>query len=117
MSSSGDRGRRTTPFRQAYLRGVKKSAHDDLNEIVNKYLVKGTIITENNRVTCQNALRDYYVEKGFLDAQVRVIEEADEQLMNAVKLIFDIDKGPRIKIESITFSGNENVKARSCASR
>ncbi|MEZ5031748.1 MAG: outer membrane protein assembly factor BamA [Saprospiraceae bacterium] len=99
-------------FARHTFRGVKKSAHDDLNEIVNKYLVKGTIITENNRVTCQNALRDYYVEKGFLDAQVRVIEEADEQLMNAVKLIFDIDKGPRIKIESITFSGNENVKAK-----
>ncbi|HRW75544.1 MAG: outer membrane protein assembly factor BamA [Lewinellaceae bacterium] len=99
-------------FARHTFRGVKKSAHDDLNEIVNKYLVKGTIITENNRVTCQNALRDYYVEKGFLDAQVRVIEEADEQLMNAVKLIFDIDKGPRIKIEAITFAGNDNVKAK-----
>ncbi len=99
-------------FARHTFRGVKKSHHDDLNEIVNKYLVKGTIITENNRVSCQNALRDYYIEKGYLDARVNVIEEADEQLINAIKLVFDIDRGDRVKIANITFTGNENIKDR-----
>ncbi len=99
-------------FARHTFRGVKKSAHDDLNEIVNKYLVKGTIITENNRVSCQNALNEYYIEKGYLDAKVDVIEEKDDLLVNAVKLIFDINRGKKIKIASISFDGNTAVKDR-----
>ena len=99
-------------FARHTFRGVKKSHHDDLNEIVNKYLVKGTIITENNRVSCQNALKEYYIEKGYLDTKVDVLEEKDEQLVNAIKLIFDIDRGDRIKIAKISFDGNTAIKDR-----
>ena len=37
-------------------------------------------------------------------------------MKNAIKVAFNINKGPKVKIESITFSGNENVKSSKLAS-
>ena len=45
-------------------KGVKKSKHDDLNGIVNKYLLKGGIITESIKTNAANGVRDYFIEKG-----------------------------------------------------
>ncbi|MCO6486300.1 MAG: outer membrane protein assembly factor BamA [Saprospiraceae bacterium] len=98
-------------FARHTFRGVKKSYHEDLNEIVNKFLIKGTIISENSLVSCQNAIREFFVEKGYLDTEVRVQEEPDDQLVNAVRLAFDIDRGKKVRIASITFDGNDHVKA------
>lgn len=97
-------------FARHTFRKVKKSYHEDLNEIVNKYLLKGTIITENSLVSCQNALRQHFVDKGFLDASVTVEEEPDPQLINAVRLAFTIERGDKVRIAAITFSGNDHVK-------
>lgn len=92
--------------------GVKKSKHDDLNEIINKYIQKGTILTNNSKASLKYALENYFVEKGYRAAQVSVKEFPDERSVNGVRLEFDIQRGKRVKISDITFSGNNNVKAR-----
>lgn len=92
--------------------GVKKSKHDDLNEIINKYIQKGTILTNNSKASLKYALENYFVEKGYRGAQVSVKEFPDERSVNGVRLEFDIQRGKRVKISDITFSGNNNVKAR-----
>lgn len=98
-------------FARHTFRGIKKSYHEDLNEIVNKYLIKGTIISENSLASCRIALRQFFVEKGYFDTDVQVIEEPDPQMINAVRLVFELDRGKKIKIAAITFTGNEQVKA------
>ena len=93
--------------------GPKKGVHDDLNEEVNKFLLKGGIVTENVKVNAAEAIEEYYVGKGYLDAKVRVDEIPDTARLNSVRLVFNvvnIDKGERVKVEDITFSGNENAK-------
>ncbi|MCB0704796.1 MAG: outer membrane protein assembly factor BamA [Saprospiraceae bacterium] len=92
--------------------GAKKAAHDELNDEVNKYLVKGGIVTENIKTNAANAIEYYYIDKGYLDAAVVVEEVVDTSRLNAVRLVFNIDRGERIKIQDITISGNENVKDR-----
>ena len=92
------------------FKGVKKSQHDDLNEEVNKYLLKGGIVTENVKTNAINAIKAYYKGKGFLDVQVNATEFPDEKIVNAVRIEFDIDKRDRVKIQDIEFVGNENVK-------
>jgi outer membrane protein insertion porin family len=94
------------------FKGVKKSAHDDLNEEVNKYLIKGGIVTEAVKVNAANSIEKYYREKGFYDASVKVEEQNDTSRINSVRLVFDIDRGRKVKIQDITFTGNVNVKAR-----
>lgn len=91
-------------------RGVKKSTHDDLNDKVKPFLVKGGIVTEDVKANARYVILQYFREKGFLDASLEVIEEADSNRVNSVSLIFDIDQGPRVKIDDITFSGVENAK-------
>lgn len=94
------------------FKGVKKGAHDDLNEVVNKHLIKGGIVTEAIKTNAAKGIEAYFREKGFLDCRVRVIEQPDTSRIHAVRLIFDIDKGRKVKIKDITFSGVENFKVR-----
>jgi len=94
------------------FRGAKKSWHDDLNDEVDKFLTKGGIVTENVKVNAREAIEQYYVDKGFLDIEVDVIEEADSARTNAVRLIFDVERNDKVKIQDINFTGNENMKDR-----
>lgn len=91
-------------------KGVKKGSHDDLNEEVNKYLIKGGIVTEAIKSNSAYAIKKYFIEKGFFDVKVNVLEEEDPSRINSVKLVFDIDRGSKVKIQDITFSGNINIK-------
>ena len=93
------------------FKGVKKSVHDDLNEEVNKYLLKGGIVTENVKTNAINAIKVYYKGKGYLDVQVVATEIPDEKIINSVRIEFDIDKRDRVKIQDIEFAGNNNVKS------
>ena len=90
--------------------GAKKSTHDDLNEAIGGYLTKGAIITEDTKQKAANAVRGYFVEKGYLDAAVTVQEEEDDARINAVRLIFNVDRGERVKIKDIVINGNTVVK-------
>ena len=93
-------------------KGVKKGSHDDLNEKVNAYLIKGGIVTESIKSNSAYAIKKYFIEKGFFDVGVKVIEETDTSRINSVRLVFDINRGSKIKIQDITFSGNTNIKTR-----
>ncbi|MCB0632463.1 MAG: outer membrane protein assembly factor BamA [Saprospiraceae bacterium] len=90
--------------------GAKKGFHEDLNEAVDPFLLKGGIVTENVKVNAKEAIEKFYVGKGFLDAHVTVDEIPDSSRINSVSLIFNVDRGPRIKVEDIDFVGNTEVK-------
>lgn len=94
------------------IKGIKKTAAEDLNEEIAKYLVKGGIVTEDMKANASNAIKTYYKEKGFLDIEVDVLEVIDTTRKNAVRLTFDIEKGNRVKIHDITFSGNKDVTSK-----
>lgn len=93
-------------------RGVKQSVHDDLNDVVTPFLIKGQVAGTAMQMNATNAIRKYYIEKGYLDVKVDVKEEATSERTNAINLVFDIDPKEKIKIEEITFAGNEAVKEK-----
>lgn len=90
--------------------GLRKSYHDDLTEIVNKNLVKGGIVTESALVQATEGIQDYFIDKGFLDATALVQELPDTSRLNSVRLVFEVNRGERIKIDEIAFEGNTEVK-------
>jgi len=92
--------------------GVKKSKHDDLNGIINKFLQKGAILTDNVRASLIYGMKEYYIEKGYLDADIKINSFTDERATNATRLEFVIDKGKKIQIREITFSGNTSLKTK-----
>jgi outer membrane protein insertion porin family len=97
--------------RHSYI-GVKKSKHDDLNGIINKFLQKGAILTENVKATLVQQLEASYVEKGYLNARVKINSYPDEKATNATRLEFVITPGKKVKIKDIRFVGNDHVKPR-----
>ena len=90
-------------------RGVKQGKHEDLNEIVNGYIVRGGIVTEDAKVNAAEGVRNFFVGKGYLDAEVEVEEIVDSSRANSVRLVFDVNKRERVKIKEINFTGNEEV--------
>jgi outer membrane protein insertion porin family len=92
--------------------GVRKNQHEDLNEIVNKFIQKGSILTQNARTSLQLGLEQHYVEKGYRDARVQIKTFPDDKTPNGTRLEFVIDRGKKVKIRDITFTGNNSVKAR-----
>jgi len=92
------------------FRNVKKSLHDDINKLLEPILTKGGIVTENTKVTASKTIEKYFVEKGYLDAKVRALEEPDSSRINAIRLVFEADEGKRVRIQDITFVGADNVK-------
>jgi len=92
--------------------GVKKGQHDDLNGEITKFLQKGAIFTDNVKSTLVFQLEDYFVEKGFLNARVRIKEFPDERAPNGIRLEFNVDKGQKVKIKHINFVGNNNIKSK-----
>ncbi len=93
-------------------KGVKKSAHEDLNAIVANHLPKNSVFTGEIHEALINNIQEYYYEKGYLDTKVVIHELPDDKKPNTIKLLIEIIKGNRVKISNITFSGNTQVSAR-----
>ncbi len=96
---------RPTLSRYAF-RGIKKLYHDDLNETLEDVITKGSIVTEDMKDLASNKIKEFFIEKGFLDTEVDIIEEMDENVDNSVKLIFEVAKNERLKIARIDFFEN-----------
>ena len=91
--------------------GIKKSYHEDLNKKIDGFLLKGGIVTENNKLNSINAIKDFFNEKGYLDATATVREISQDTALNQVRLVFNVKRNSRIKIQDVTFTSNVNAKA------
>ncbi len=89
------------------FKGIKKSEADDIRDMIK--LVKGTQVTENVVMNSKKSIDDYFVDKGFRNVEVNVLQENDTVIANSVILTFDITKNDKIKIEDIIFVGNDNI--------
>lgn len=102
---------RPTLSRYSY-KGVKKNKHDELNEIIQTIISKGSIVTEDQKALCAQKIKEFFVSKGRLDASVTVDEIEDEVKANSIRLRFNIDIGDKVKIKEIVFEGNEEISDR-----
>lgn len=84
--------------------GVSKSDADKIREKIK--LERDKVVTENVKASTKNAVIDYYVEKGYLNATVNIREVKDSTAANRIILFIDVDKKNRIKIHRIDFEGN-----------
>lgn len=87
--------------------GIKKGDADNIREKMK--IRSGNIVNENLKATATNIIKDFYVEKGYFNAKVNIIEKPFPNLPNAIELTFDIERGNRIKIEEIEWVGAEKM--------
>jgi outer membrane protein insertion porin family len=94
--------------------GISKSDADKLREDLQ--LVRGQQVNEATVANARMAVRRYYVNKGFLNCTVNVVQEQDTALLeNSEMLLINVDRGPRVRIGAIEFNGNQNVKDKRLA--
>jgi outer membrane protein insertion porin family len=89
------------------ITGVKKGEKEDLDKKIG--MAKGSQLTPNLINRAGKRVKEYFDEKGFSNAHVRILQKDD--LTNEGRVILDIhvDKQAKTKIKEIHITGNENI--------
>jgi len=90
------------------FKGASKSEVDKLRDKVK--LVRGKIVTENLINNTKHIISEYFVEKGYLNTEINIIQKDDTTKGNSLILDIEILKGEKTKIESINFYGLTKFK-------
>jgi outer membrane protein insertion porin family len=90
------------------FKGIKGTDVEELRKKLN--LTSGQIITENLKFTSAKIVKDYFYDKGFLGATVDMVEETDSTFrVNSRKIVINVNKGEKVKINAVNFHGNESI--------
>ena len=92
------------------IQGVKKNKAKDLQK--DAELKKGAMVTDNLIVTTKNYFKKKYQEKGFLKTKVLLSTKKDTAITNSVDMLIRINKGEKVKIKNITFTGNKAFSSK-----
>lgn len=87
--------------------GMKKSEREDIEKKVG--FVKGIQITPPQINRAEVIIKSYFADKGFGDAEVRIMQRPDPTQANQVVLEVNVDKKEKLKINSINITGNEAI--------
>lgn len=91
------------------FRGVTKTQQDELLPKMGLAKGKTTRVTESVKVLASDVIRKYFIEKGYRNVTVNVIQTKDTKNDNAVNLVFDVDKKGKVRVNEIYFAGNNSV--------
>ena len=91
------------------FKGISKGESDDLTPKLG--LAKGRItrVTESLKITATDVIKKFYVDKGFRNVDVDVVETKDPKNANAVNILFVINKNGKVRVNEIYFAGNSSV--------
>lgn len=88
--------------------GIKKRDIDKLREEIALY--SGKTITENLVFATKSKIKGYFREKGYYSVNVDVKRIKDTLINNSEIFYIHVNKGEKVKIEELTFEGNNSVK-------
>ena len=92
---------------QINYNGVKKSEREDLENRIG--LVREGQLTPNIINRAKTIAKKYFDEKGFKNAVIEIVERDDVSSPGKAILDVNIDKKEKVKVNSITVIGNENL--------
>ncbi|SFF72634.1 outer membrane protein assembly factor BamA [Sunxiuqinia elliptica] len=90
--------------------GVSKGEKDDITEKV--LLLKGSQVTDNQLNNAERIIKNIFLEKGFLNTDVNIVQRDDTASVNSVILDIYVDKKEKVKIDQIVFHGVTEVKEK-----
>ena len=92
------------------IEGVRKGQMSELLETLK--LKKGSELSDFVLNSSKDAIRKYFAEKGFYNADVSVRLENDTTLENVVNVFFVVDRKNSVKIGKFDFEGNTALSDR-----
>lgn len=90
-----------------YFTGISKTQESGLKEDLN--LIRGKIVNDAMVRNTELAVKKYFVKKGFLNTEVRVVQEQDTLNHDGIKLRINVNPKSKVKINKISFEGNEHI--------
>ncbi len=96
-------------FSRVEFEGINKTQEGELRDKVN---IRGRVVRDDVLNTAKRNIEKYYLDKGFLNTEVKIIQDRDTTLPNSVKLRFDINPKSKVKINEIAFYGNDEITDR-----
>ena len=102
------------------VRGVSKSDEEKLNDVLRAAgSIRGRQVDDALLTNARNAVSRFYLDKGYPKATTRVEQIAVDStykgsaafLPNSVQMIYNVDRGPRVRIKDVEFIGNDNITA------
>ncbi len=83
--------------------GVNKTEADDLREKVK--LIRGAEVTANMLSRTEKIITEHFVNKGYLNTGVEILQEPDSTMPNYSVLSILVNKKNRVKIRDMIFEG------------
>lgn len=93
-------------FESIEYKGNKKIKVKDFDEKIT--LKRGQILTDLDIHEMKSQLKNMYQDKGYNLAEFK-IEKVATKIPGNIILKVDIDEGPRVRVQSIVFKGNEKI--------
>lgn len=84
--------------------GIPKGQKNTLKDKVS--LVRGRIVNDVIIKNTEVAIKQHYIQKGFRNIKVTIVQKKDTTLANSVRLEIDVNKGKKVRIQEIDIEGN-----------
>ncbi|MEM9896876.1 MAG: POTRA domain-containing protein [Bacteroidota bacterium] len=97
------------------IEGVNKAKQGEIEEKIE--LVRGKVLTDVVVKNTEIAVQKYLESKGYLNAKIKVYQQADTVLRNSAYLRIEIAKGQKVKIRNVLFEGNEQYTSAKLRSK
>ncbi|MBC8111671.1 MAG: outer membrane protein assembly factor BamA, partial [Verrucomicrobia bacterium] len=97
------------------FKGVKKGEAESVKEKVK--FIRGQIVNDSRIKNLQLTIRKHFVEKGYFNVAVNIKPQGDSLRANSVKLLIDIDKNQKVKINDIIVKGNKDFAEKKVLKR
>ena len=85
--------------------GIRRSDKEDLEVKVG--ISRGAQMTPNLADRAKTVVKKFYAEKGYMNTEVRVLQQDDKDHPGYVKVVIDVDKKEKTKVGEIYITGNE----------
>jgi outer membrane protein insertion porin family len=90
-----------------YFTGIRKGQESALKEDLT--LIRGKIVNDALLRNTELAVKKHFVKKGFLNTEVKIVQEKDTVIRDGIKLKIDVRPKSKVKINKIAIVGNDNV--------
>jgi len=90
-----------------YFAGISKSQESGLKDELK--LIRGKIVNDAMVRNTELAVKKYFVKKGFLNTEVKILQQKDTLNGDGIRLKITVNPKSKVKINRISFEGNNSI--------
>jgi outer membrane protein insertion porin family len=90
-----------------YFVGIRKGQETSLKEDLT--LIRGKIVNDAMLRNTELAVKKFFVKKGYLNTEVKIIQELDTISTDGIRLRIVVNPKSKVKINKILVEGNDNI--------